>query len=30
MKNYKQPKSKYLLDIKIIDGLNLTIDQNKI
>lgn len=30
MNNFKQPKRKYLIDYKIIDGLNLTIDQNKI
>ena len=30
MKNYKQPKRNYLIDFKIIDGLNLTIDQKKI
>jgi len=29
MNSYKQPKSKYLIDYKIIDELNLTIDQKK-
>lgn len=30
MKSYRQPKRKYLIDIRIITGLNLTIDQKKI
>ena len=30
MKNYKKPKNKYLIDIRIITGLNITLDQKKI
>lgn len=30
MKNYKQPKRKYLIDTRITIGLNLTTDPNKI
>jgi len=30
MKNYKKPKNKYLIDIRIITGLNATLDQRKI
>ena len=30
MTNYRKPKRKYLIDIRITAGLNLTIDQKKI
>lgn len=30
MNNYRHPKRKYLIDFKMIDGLNLTIEQKKI
>lgn len=30
MKNFRKPKRKYLIDSRIITGLNLTLDQKKI
>ena len=30
MRNYKQPKRKYFIDIRITTGLNITLDQKKI